>query len=46
MYEGPHESLHQLGDRLRKSLRAVVAMSGDDRVDYTDIGGNVRFILV
>ena len=40
--EGPHGSLHQLGDRLRKSLRAVGVKSGDDRVDYTDIRGNVR----
>ena len=41
--EGPHGSLHQLGDRLRKSLRAVGVKSGDDRVDYTDIGGDVRY---
>ena len=40
--EGPHGSLHQLGDRLRKSLRVVGVKSGDDRVDYTDIGGDVR----
>ena len=37
-----HGSLHQLGDRLRKSLLAVGVKSGDDRVDYTDIGGDVR----
>ena len=40
--EGTHGSLHQLGDRLRKSLRAVGVKSGDDRVEYTDIGGDVR----
>ena len=40
--EGPHGSLHQLGDRLRKSLRAVGVKSGDDREDYTDVRGNVR----
>ena len=39
--EGPHGLLHQLGDRPRKSLRAVGAKSGEDRVDYTDIGGDV-----
>ena len=40
--EGPHGSLHLLGDRLRKSVRAVGAKSGEGRVDYTDIGGDVR----
>ena len=40
--EGPHGLLHQLGDRLRKSLRAVGVKSGDYRVEYTDIGGGVR----
>ena len=28
--EGQHRSLHQLGDRLRKALRAVGAKSGAD----------------
>ena len=40
--DGPHGSLHQLGDRLRKPLRAVGVKSGEDRVDYTNIGGDVR----
>ena len=35
--EETHGSLHQLGDRLKKSLRAVGARSGEDRVDCTDI---------
>ena len=39
--EGPHGLLHQLGVRLRKSLRVVGAKSGDNRVDYTDIGGDI-----
>ena len=43
--EGPHGSLHQLGDRLRKFLKAVSVKSGDDRVDYTDIGGDVKVEL-
>ena len=37
--------LHQLGDKLRKFLRAVGARRGAHRVDYTDIGGDVRNIV-
>ena len=42
--EGPHGLPHQLGDKLRKSLRAVYAKRVADRVDYTDIGGDVRVV--
>ena len=38
--EGPHGSLHKLGDKLRKSLRAVDTKSGADTVKYTNIRGD------
>ena len=42
--EGPPGSLSQLGDRLSKSLRAVGAKSGADKVDDTDIGGDITLM--
>ena len=39
--ERPHGLLHQIGDKLTKSFRAVGVESGVDGVDYNDIRGDV-----
>ena len=44
--DGPHGSLHQLGDKVRKSFRAVDAKSGVDEVHDTDSMGDGRLIRV